>query len=128
MRSGGEGGHGKLSRCGKAFDSTTHLGGDLLRAVVPHDDLGDHILQTGVAEARSDQDDISKSTPIEDNCRYSGLFIIIPRSPDRIKGSVVDADVRSSIGGQRREISWIIGMLEYKQSGDTSPLPRLKDK
>jgi hypothetical protein len=43
-------------------------------AVVPHDDLGDHILQTRVAEARNDQDDILKSAPIEDNCRYPRTF------------------------------------------------------
>ena len=85
----------------ETFCSATHFGGDPLGAVIPHDDLGDHILQTGVAETRNDQDDISKSAPIEDNCRYPRPVITILRGSDRIKSSVADADVRSSVGGQR---------------------------
>ena len=81
--------------------STTHFGGDPPGAVVPHDDLGDHILQTGVAETRNDQNDILKSAPIEDNCRYLRPIITAPRGSDGIKSPVTDADVRSSVGFQR---------------------------
>lgn len=86
---------------GEAFGSATHFGGDLPRAVVPHDDLGDHIPQPRVTQARNDQDDVLKSAPIEDNRRHPRLFITAPRSSDRIKSSVLFADVRSSVGDQR---------------------------
>jgi hypothetical protein len=84
---------------GETFGSATHLGGDVPRAVVPDDDLGDHTLQPGVAQTRNDQDDILKSAPIEDNCRYSRLLITSPSGSDRTKASVFDAGVRSSVGG-----------------------------
>ena len=54
----------------ETFGSATHFGGDPPGAVVPHDDLSDHSLQTWVAETRNDQDNISKPAPIEDNCGY----------------------------------------------------------
>ena len=86
---------------GETFRSVTHLGGDLSRTVVPHDDLGDHILQSGVAQVGSDQDDISKPAPIEDNCRHPTLFITAPGSSDRVESPVLDAGVECSVGGQR---------------------------
>jgi len=81
--------------------SATHFSGDPPGTVVPHDDLGDHILQNGVAETRNDQNDIPKSAPVEDNCRYPRPIITVPRGSDRTKSPVADADVRSSVGFQR---------------------------
>lgn len=43
-----------LCESGETVDCPTHFGGDPLRAIVPHDDLGDHISQRRVTHARND--------------------------------------------------------------------------
>ena len=86
---------------GETLGSTTHFGGGLPRTVVPHNDLGDHVLQPGVAKTRNDRDDVPKPAPIEDDCRHPELLITAPRSSDRVESLVFDAGVRSSKGGQR---------------------------
>ena len=99
-----------------------------MRAIVPHDNLGDHVSQRRVAHTRNDQDDILESTPIEDNCGYARLVITAQRSSDRVERSVVEPEARSSVGDQRWRISWIIGIVECGQLVQSSASPRLKYK